>query len=100
MYAQNNIRSGILYKKYELTNVKIVQKNGLFHPEMILRPLFCFKDTKDTGLFNSLKRKKLIVNFVVNRNWKKLTDSRKRAKTLADNRKSYHPIETLFEEGS
>ena len=65
---------------------------------MILRPLFCFKDTKDTGLliFNSLKQKKLIVNFVANRNWKKLTDSRKRAKILADNRKSYHPIETLL----
>ena len=64
---------------------------------MILRPLFCFKDTKDTGLliFNSLKQKKLIVNFDVNGNWKKLTDSRKRAKILADNRKSYHPIETL-----
>ena len=64
---------------------------------MILRPLFCFKDTKDAGLliFNSLKQKKLIVNFVVNRNWKKLTDSRKRAKILADNRKSYNPIETL-----
>ena len=65
---------------------------------MILRPLFCFKDTKDIGLliFNSLKQNKLIVNFVVNRNWKKLTDSRKRAKSLADNRKSYHPIETLL----
>ena len=65
---------------------------------MILRPLFCFKDTKNTGLliFNSLKQKKLIFNFVVNRNWKKLTDSRKRAKILADNRKSYHPIETLY----
>ena len=64
---------------------------------MILRPLFCFKDTKNTGLliFNSLKQKKLIFNFVVNRNWKKLTDSRKRAKILTDNRKRYHPIETL-----
>ena len=64
---------------------------------MILRPLFFFKDTKNTGLliFNSLKQKKLIFNFVVNRNWKKLTDSRKRAKISADNRKSYHPIETL-----
>ena len=50
-------------------------------------------------MFNSLKQKKLIVNFVVNRNWKKLTDSRKRAKILADNRKSYHPIETLFLKG-
>ena len=46
-------------------------------------------------IFNSLKQKKLIINFVVNRNWKKLTDSRKRAKLLADNRKSYYPIETL-----
>ena len=65
---------------------------------MILRPLFRFKDTKNTGLltFNSLKQKKLIFNFVVNRNWKKLTDSHKSAKILADNRKSYHPIETLM----
>ena len=47
-------------------------------------------------IFNSLKQKKLMFNFVVNRNWKKLTDSSKRAKMLADNRKSYHPIETLF----
>ena len=64
---------------------------------MILRPLFCFKDTKNTGLliFNSLKQKKLIFNFFVNCNWKKLTDSRKRAEILADNRKSHHPIETL-----
>ena len=43
-----------------------------------------------------MKQKKLIFNLVVNRNWKKLTDSRKRAKILADNRKSYHPIETLL----
>ena len=45
---------------------------------------------------NFLKQKKLIFNFFVNRNWKKLTDSRKRAKILADNRKSHHPIETLL----
>ena len=38
----------------------------------------------------------LIFNFFVNRNWKKLADSRKRAKILADNRKYHHPIETLF----
>ena len=66
---------------------------------MILRSLFCFKDTKKkTGLisFNSLKQKKLIFNFFVNRNWKKLTDSRKKAKILADNLKSHHPIETLL----
>ena len=43
-----------------------------------------------------LKQKKLIFNFFVNRNQKKLTDSRKRAKTLAANRKSHHPIETLL----
>ena len=55
---------------------------------MIRRPLFCFKD-------NYLKQKKLIFYFFVNRNWKKLTDSRKRAKILADNRKNHHPIETL-----
>ena len=64
---------------------------------MILRPLFCFKDTKNTDslIFNSLKQKNLIFNFFVNRNWKKLTDSRKRAKSLAHNRKIHHPIETL-----
>ena len=45
-------------------------------------------------MFNFLKQKKLILNFFVNRNWKKLTDSRKRAKILAD--KSHHPIETLL----
>ena len=44
---------------------------------------------------NSLKQKKLIFNFFVNRNRKKLIDSRKRAKILGDNRKSHHPIETL-----
>ena len=69
-----------------------------FHPEMILRPLFCFKDTKNTGLliFNFLKQTKLIFNFFVNRNWKKLADSRKRAKILAANRKCHNPIETLL----
>ena len=67
-----------------------------FHPEMILRHLFL----KSTGflIFNSLKQKKLIFNFFVNRNWKKSTDSRKRAKILADNRNSHHPIETLLKQ--
>ena len=46
---------------------------------------------------NFLKQKKLIFNFFVNCNWKKLTDSRKRAKILADNRKNHHPIETLIQ---
>ena len=56
------------------------------------------KDTKNTGLlmFNSLKQNKLVFNFFVNRNGNELTDSRKRAKILADNRKSHHPIETLL----
>ena len=31
-----------------------------------------------------MKQKKLIFNFFVNRNWKKITDSRKRAKILAN----------------
>ena len=44
-----------------------------------------------------MKQKKLIFNFFVNRNWKKLTDSRKRAEILADSRKSHHPIETLLQ---
>ena len=56
--------------KHNLLNVKIFQKNSLFHPEMILRPLFRFKVRKNTGLliFNSLKQKELIFNFFVNRN--------------------------------
>ena len=60
---------------------------------MILRPLFCFEDTKNTGLFifNSLKQNQLIANFFVNHNWKTLTDSSKRAKILANNRKSHPP---------
>ena len=29
--------------QYDVLNDKIFQKNSLFHPEMILRPLFCFK---------------------------------------------------------
>ena len=80
--------------------LKNFQKNNLFHPEMILRHLFCFKDTKikNPGLliFISLTQKKLIFNFFVNHNWKKLTDSRKKAKILADKRKSHHPIKTLL----
>ena len=64
---------------------------------MIQRPLFWFKDTKKySETKKQKKRKKLILNFFVNRNWKKITDSRKRAKILADNRKSHHPIETLI----
>ena len=43
-----------------------------------------------------MKQKKLIFNFFVNRNWKKLTDSLKKAKILADNRTSHQPIETLI----
>ena len=45
--------------------LKIFKKIASFYPEMILRPLFCFEDTKNTGLliFNSLKQKKLIFNF-------------------------------------
>ena len=42
------IRSGILYKKCDLSNVKIFQKNSLFHPEMIRRPLFGFRYKKST----------------------------------------------------
>ena len=46
----------------------------------MLRPLLFFEDTK------------VILNFFINRNWKKLTDSRKRANILADNSKSHrHP---------
>ena len=33
----------------DLSNVKIVKKKSLFHPEMIRSPLFRFKETKNTG---------------------------------------------------
>ena len=61
---------------------------------MILRSLFCFKFTKLEVylIFNSLKQKKLTFNFFVYRNRRKLTDSRKRAKILADNRKIRKPM--------
>ena len=39
-----------------------------------------------------MKQKKLIINFFVNLNWKKITDRRKWDKTSADNRKSHYPI--------
>ena len=32
--------------------LKFIKKNNLFHPEMILRLLFCFKDTKKYRLIN------------------------------------------------
>ena len=54
------------------------------------------KKINGSSIFNFLQQKKLIFNFLVNRNWKKLTDSRKRAKRLADNRKCNHPIEALI----
>ena len=64
---------------------------------LVLNPRTFFFITKNTGLIivNSLKQKKLTFNFFVNRNWKKLTDSRKRVKTLGDNRKSHQQIKTL-----
>ena len=68
--------------------LKFFKKIAYFIPRW--RPLFCFKVRKNTGLltFNSLKQKKLIFNFFVKRNWKNLTDSRKRTEILADNRKT------------
>ena len=78
-------------KKYDLSN----QKNSVYisSRDDYIRPLFCFKETKNTGLsiFNYLKQKKLIFNFFVNRNWKKKTIIRKRAKILAVNRKKPTP---------
>ena len=48
--------------------LKFFKRITSFYPEMILRPLFCFEDTKNTGLliFNSLKqKKKIIFNFLL-----------------------------------
>ena len=101
-----SMRKVILEMEYFIKSMiyqmlKFFKRITSFYPEMILRPLFCFKDTKNTGLliFNSLKQKKLMFNFVVNRNWKKINRySLKRAEILADNRKRHHPIETLLED--
>ena len=91
------IKNWILYKKYDLSYVKIFQKNSFIFSRGDSKSYFALKVKKNARLliFNSLKQKKLIFNFLVNRNWKKLTDSRKRAKILADNRKSHRPIDTL-----
>ena len=77
--------------------LKFFKRIAYFIPRWSEDLYFDLKIQKNTGwlIFNFLKQKKLIFNFFVNRNWKKLTDSRKRAKILADNRKSHHPIETL-----
>ena len=79
---------------------KIVLEVEYFIKSMIYQMLKFFKRIAYfiPRWFNFLKQKKLIFNFFVNRNWKKLTDSRKKAKILADNRKSHYPIETLLEE--
>ena len=74
--------------------LKLFKRMTSLYPETVI----CFEDTKNTGLviFTSLKQKKLILNFFLTVTEKKITDSRKRAKILADNRKSHrHPIETL-----
>ena len=82
--------------------LKFFKRIAYFIPRWSKDLYFSFEDRKKSGLliFNSLKQKKLIFNFFVNRNWKKLTDSRKKAKILADNRKSHHPIETFTLETS
>ena len=81
-------KSRLIRGMYDLSNVKMFQRityfiSFVFDPKTFI----LLKDTKNTGLLiNSLKQKKLIFNFSVNRNWNKLTDSRK----------SHHPIETLI----
>ena len=47
--------------------LKFFKRITSFYPEMVLRPLFCFEDTKYTGLliFKSLKQKKLIFNVLL-----------------------------------
>ena len=80
--------------------LKFFKRITSFYPEMIPNTFILLWTYKNTGLLisNPLKQNKLIFNFFINRNWKKLPDSRKRAKILADNRKSDHPIETLVYE--
>ena len=93
MILEREYSKSVIYE-----NIKNFQKNNLFHPKMILRHLFRFKDTKKIQVYwyLTLCNKEIIFNFLVNHDWKKLTDSLKRAKILANNRKSHHPIETLL----
>ena len=63
-----------------------------FYPEMILRPLFALKIQK-IQVYQYLtlwNKRNSFLTFLLT-----VTDSRKRAKILADNRKSHHPIKTL-----
>ena len=66
--------------------LKFFKRTAYFIPRWSEDLYFALTIQKNTGylIFNSLEQKKLIFNFFVNRIWKKLTDSRKRAKILAD----------------
>ena len=74
----------------EVKYLKCFKRITYFIPRGSQDLYFSLRYKKKTGLliFNSFKQKKLILIFFVNRNWNKLTDSCKRAKILADNRKS------------
>ena len=66
---------------------------------MTLRTLFSFEDTKKIQVYKYLTlfgTKEIYYYYYFDCNWKKLTDSSKRAKILADNHYSHHPIETLL----
>ena len=66
---------------------------------MTLRTLFSFEDTKKIQVYKYLTlfgTKEIYYYYYFDCNWKKLTDSSKRAKILADNCKSHHRIETLI----
>ena len=45
--------------------LKNFQKNNLFHPEMILRHLFCFKDTKKSRFINIFLFETKEINFII-----------------------------------
>ena len=38
--------------QHNLSNIKIYQRNNLFHPEMFLRPLLYFRDRKKYRFIN------------------------------------------------
>ena len=69
------MRKIIFKMEYFITSMiyqmlKLFKTITSFYSKMILRPLFWFKETKDTGLliFNSLKQNELIFNLLVKRN--------------------------------
>ena len=53
----------LCFKSMIFQILKFIKKSNLFHPEMILRLLFCFKDTKKYRLINIKLFETIEINF-------------------------------------